>query len=344
MSINIYETQTLAGVIRNTKPSVPGFWLNFATRQFNFDTEEIHFDVVQTDNRRVAPYVMPTVAGKPQRDTGYETQKYKPAYVKIHHTIDPSRTLSRTPGEAYGGTQSPMQRQQALLAAYMRDQRDAIERRWNLMVAEVMLYGILTVEDEAYPRQVIDFGRAANHSITLAAGSRWGDSGIDPLDNLEDWGIRMQDACNYPADVVIMGTAAWAKFRKAQGLKDLLDIRRGAEQVGGLNIAPGSGAPLQYKGSDGNRQFWVYRETYDLNETTTVEIMDPRDVLMVATGGLDLARCFGAILDVDVLRPDPIFTKSWVTEEPSRRNLLSQSAPLMVPGRPNATLRARVTA
>jgi hypothetical protein len=72
--------------------------------------------------------------------------------------------------------------------------------------------------------------------------------------------------------------------------------------------------------------------------------MDPRDVLMVATGGLDMARCFGAILDVDVLRADPIFTKSWVTEEPSRRNLLSQSAPLMVPGRPNATLRARVTA
>ena len=56
MSIDIYSTYTLAGVISNTKPSVPGFWLNFATRQFNFATEEIHFDVVQTDNRRVAPY------------------------------------------------------------------------------------------------------------------------------------------------------------------------------------------------------------------------------------------------------------------------------------------------
>lgn len=343
MSINIYETQTLAGVIRNTKPSVPGFWMNFATRQFNFATEEIHFDEVRVDNRRVAPYVMPTVAGKPQRDRGYETLKYKPAYVKIHHTIDPSRTLARTPGEAYGGALSPMQRQQALLAAYLRDQRDAIERRWNLMAAEVMLYGTLTVESEAYPRQVIDFGRNANHSIILAPGSRWGDSGIDPLDHLEEWGIRVQDDCNYPVDVVIMGTAAWTKFRKAQGLKDLLDIRRGAEKVGGLDITPGSGAPLQYKGSDGNRQFWVYRETYELDDDTTAEIMDPRDVLMVATGGLDMARCFGAILDVDVLRADPIFTKSWVTEEPSRRNLLSQSAPLMVPGRPNATLRARVT-
>ena len=257
------------------------------------------------------------MAGKPQRDRGYETLKYKPAYVKIHHTIDPSRTLARTPGEAYGGALSPMQRQQALLAAYMRDQRDAIERRWNLMVAEVMLTGVLTVEDEAYPRQVIDFGRAANHSITLAAGSRWGDSGIDPLDNLEDWGIRVQDACNYPVDVVIMGTAAWAKFRKAQGLKDLLDIRRGAEKIGGLDIAPGSGAPLQYKGSDGNRQFWVYRETYELNETTTVEIMDPRDVLMVATGGLDMARCFGAILDVDVMRAEVVGHGGTVAPQPA---------------------------
>lgn len=344
MSNDIYGTQVLAGVIRNTKPTVPGFWLNFASREFRFDTEEIHFDDVLVDSRKVAPFVMPTVAGKPQRDRGFQTQKYKPAYVKIRNTIDPSRTLPRMPGEAYGGTMSPMARQQALLGTYLREHRDAIERRWNLMASEVLLYGTLTIEGEEYPRQVIDFGRAANHTVTLLAGTRWGEAGVDPLDNLGDWGTRVHDACNYPVTDVIMGTAAWAKFRKSTDLKELLDIRRGADKLGNLDIAPGSGAPLQYKGTDGNRSYWVYRESVDIDETTSVEVMDPRDVLMVASDGLAMAKCFGAILDVDVLRADPIFTKSWVTEEPSRRNLLSQSAPLMVPGRVNACLRARVVA
>jgi hypothetical protein len=114
--------------------------------------------------------------------------------------------------------------------------------------------------------------------------------------------------------------------------------------LGGLDILPGSGAPLQYKGTDGNRSFWVYSETYDTDETTTVAMMDSRDVLMVASDGLAGARCFGAILDMDLLRSQPIFSKSYTENNPSARMVLSQSAPLMVPGRPNATLKARVKA
>lgn len=343
MAVDIYGTQVLAGVITQTKPTIPGFWLNFTTRQFNFDTEAIHFDRVLMD-RRVAPYVMPTVAGKPQRELGYSTEKLIPAYVKAFNTIDPSRTLSRRPGEAYGGQLSPMARQQAILGQYLTDQRDAIERRWNLMAASVMLDGSLTINGDSHPSRTLDFSRAAGHTVTLASGSRWGDSGIVPLDNLETWSTTVHDACNFPVDTVIMGTTAWTAFRKNSELKELLDLQRGAESLGGLTVAPGSGAPLQYKGSDGNKQYWVYRETYDTDESTTVNVMDPRDVLLVASNGLELAKCFGAIMDVEVLRSVDIFTKSWVTEEPSRRNLLSQSAPLIVPGRPNATFKARVVA
>ena len=88
----------------------------------------------------------------------------------------------------------------------------------------------------------------------------------------------------------------------------------------------------------------MYRESYDISETQSVEIMDPRDVLLVAADGLGLVQAFGAILDVEVLQPLPIFTKSWVENEPSARKLLSQSSPLMIPSRPNATMRARVVA
>ena len=143
MSVDIYGTHVLAGVIRESKPTLPGFWLNFVTRVYNSEVAEIHFDRVTGLARKVAPYVMPTVAGKVQRHGGFQTEKFTPAYVKISDTIDPSRTLSRRPGEPYGGMMSPSQRRDALLAEYLQEQRDAIERRWNLMAAEVMQNGTL---------------------------------------------------------------------------------------------------------------------------------------------------------------------------------------------------------
>ena len=344
MSVDIYGTHVLAGVIRESKPTLPGFWLNFVTRVYNSEVAEIHFDRVTGLARKVAPYVMPTVAGKVQRHGGFQTEKFTPAYVKISDTIDPSRTLSRRPGEPYGGMMSPSQRRDALLAEYLQEQRDAIERRWNLMAAEVMQNGTLVIAGDDYPTTTIDFGRAANQTVTLLAGSRWTDSGVSALDNLEDWSVRVQDGCNYPVTDVVMGTSAWRAFRKNGELKELLDLSRGGESLGGLDILPGSGNPLQYKGTDGTKQYWVYRESYDISETQSVEIMDPRDVLLIAADGLGLVQAFGAILDVDVLQPLPIFTKSWVENEPSARKLLSQSSPLMIPSRPNATMRARVVA
>lgn len=344
MSLDLYSTWALAGVITTLKPTVPGFWLSWFGRTFNFDTEEVHFDVV-TPDRKIAPFVMPTVAGVPQRDKGFSTDKYKPGYVKVLNSLSPQRTLSRMAGEGFGGVLNPQQRAQALLGQYLVDHRDQVERRWNWMAAQAMLYGKITLSGDNYPTAVIDFGRASTHEATLASGSRWGDAGVVPLDNMEDWaGIVMTDS-GYPVDQVVMGPTAWRAFRKNTDLKELLDLRAGTGKLNGLDITPGNGQPLEFKGSDGNRSYWVYNETYDTDEAgTTVQMMDPRDVLLVASGGVAGARAFGAILDIDVLRPQDIFVKSYVKENPSARFLLTQSAPMMIPGRPNATLRRRVVA
>ena len=164
--------------------------------------------------------------------------------------------------------------------------RDQVERRWNWMAAQAMLNGTITLSGDEYPTTTVDFGRAAGHTITLASGSRWGDAGIMALDNLETWSTTVFNAVGYPVDVVIMGTTAWTAFRKDTDLRALNLLQQGADRLGGLDIVPGSGAPLQYKGSDGMRQFWVYSESYDTDETTSVAMMDPRDVLLVASAGI----------------------------------------------------------
>jgi Phage major capsid protein E len=343
MAIDLYGTRFLAGLISTAKPELPGFWLNFFTRQFVFETEEIMFDQVLVD-RKLAPFVLPTVAGVPQRERGYSTDKHRPAYVKPSHVLNPSRVIPRMPGEQIGGSMSLEARAQALLATYALDQRQMIERRWNWMAAQVMLTGAVTIAGEGYPTTVVDFGRPAGHTVTLGAGSRWGDAGISPLENLETWCGTVHNACGYPVDVCIMGTAAWTAFRKASDLKDMLLLLRATDRLGGLDIVPGSGAPLEYKGSDGARQYWVYSETYDQDETTQVAVMDPRDVLLVSTAGFQGAQCFGAILDFDNLRAQALFAKTWQEQNPSVRMVMTQSAPMMVPGRTKATFKSRVVA
>jgi len=343
MSHDLFSTYAMGGVIRTLRPTVPGFWLNFFTREFLFDTEEVDFDIVTVD-RKIAPFVMPTVAGKPQRERGFVVNKHKPAYIKVKNNLNPRRTLERQPGEQFGGSLSPAAREAALLAAYLADHRDQVERRWNWMAAQAMLNGSITLSGDEYPTTTVDFGRAAGQTITLGSGSRWGESGIVALDNLETWSTTVFNAVGYPVDVVIMGTTAWTAFRKDTNVQALMDLRRGTDRLGGLDIVPGSGAPLQYKGTDGQRQYYVYAEAYDTDESTTVNMMDPRDVLLVATAAIAGARCYGAILDMESLQAQSMFVKSWTIPEPSARVVLTQSAPMMVMGRVNACLKARVVA
>ena len=343
MALDIYSTATLAGVIETVKPSLPGFWMNFFNRSFAFDTEEVDFDIVMVD-RRIAPFVMPTSTGVPTRDAGYATRKFKPAYSKILSAINPRRTLERRPGEGFGGTLSPEQRAMAIIGQYAVDHRSMMERRWDWMAARALLDGSLTITGEHYPSVTIDFQRAANQTVTLASGSRWGDAGVKAMSTIEAWSTTVFQASGFPVNTVIMGTSAWTAFAADTEVRALMALYRGADKVGGLSIVPGSGETLQYKGNDGSRDYWVYNDYYDADDGTPVAIMDPRDVLLVNQAGLAGAKCFGAILDMDSLRAQPIFTKSYVEDNPSARFVLSQSAPLMVPGRPNASFKARVVA
>lgn len=346
MTMDIYGTRFLAGLIETIPPEVNGFWLNFFTRLFNFETEEIFFDKVRMD-RRMAAFCMPTVEGRPQKERGFSTDRFKPAYVKPRDIVNPSRVIPRMPGESLNGQLSLQSRAERLIVSYMAEQRSMIDRRIDWMAARALLDGQVVVEGEDYPAITVDFGRKASHDATLGAGSRWGDAGVKPLDNLETWRGMVGDDSGFKADVQIFGSQAWKAFRQDTDLKALLDLRRGGglDQLGSLSILPGSGAPLEYKGNDGTCDYFVYNGKYDSPDADTqVAIMDPRDVLVVASAGVAGAQCYGAIMDMMSLQAVKYFPKSWVTENPSARHVMTQSAPLMVPGRPDATLRRRVVA
>mgnify|MGYP001765701451 CR=1 FL=1 len=343
MTINIQDSHTLAGVVEKLQP-INSFWLNlvFPTVQ-TFEDEFIDFDIVDK-GRRVAPFVAPNVAGKPMTSKGFATRRFKPAYVKPKHAVEPNRVLKRRAGEAYTGSMSPEQRERAIITDILREQREMIERRWDIMAASAVIDGSVTIAGDDYPEVTISFGRAAGNTVTLGNGERWGDSGIKPLDQIQTWADTVYANSGYAPTDIIMGAAAWAAFRVDPDVQKQLEMRRGSVQSE-LNLAPEVLAPVAYKGQVGAFRVWVYKDWYENNSGTNVEIMNSKAVVLLNPQAIEGVRAFGAIMDARAgFQAMPIFSKMWLNEDPSVTYLMSQSAPLMIPTRPNAVLKATVLA
>jgi hypothetical protein len=345
MSVDIFSTHVLTRVVENlNRPS--SFLLDsfFGSEQTE-ESEEIHFDIDKS-KPRLTPFVSPLVAGQVVDDEGYVTKSFKPAYAKDKRRFDPLRPLKRSIGEKIGGTLLPQQRLEANLNRTMMKQLENLTRREEVMASEALRTGKITVEGDNYPTVVVDFGRDPELTVALAGSSRWGEATINPLDDLEDWVATVQEKSGAVARTVIMDTKAWRLFKSNEKIEKLLDIRRLRDDAG-INLGPiafGQGNELaRYVGSIGDLDFWIYNDRYVDEQDQTQKLLPDYTVLLGSISQLEGTRCYGSILDEKAnYRAQRYFSKSWLEEDPAVRWLLLQSAPLLVPYRPNASFCATV--
>lgn len=337
--MDIYSTQVLAKVVErlHTPPSflLDTFFPNVQTS----DKEEIFFDV--TDSKpRISPFVSPLLPGKVVDSGGYQTKSFKPAYVKDKRRFDANIPYKRMAGEIIGGSLSPAQRYERALATHLKDQLDNLTRREEVMAAEILRTGKVIVSGDGYPAQTVDFGRDAELTKALSGSATWDSSGVNPVDDLEDWAITLQDKSGVVAKTVVMDPQAWKIFRSNTTVQKYLDIRRGTNNT--INIDPqiiSENEKARYAGSIGDFAIWVYNDTYVDDKGATCKLLPEKTVILGSREGLEGTRCYGAIHDEKAnWTAQRYFTKSWIEEDPSVRWLLLQSAPLVVPYRPNASM------
>jgi len=339
--VNIYTTAFLNGVVDSLlRP--PSFLLDmFFQNVVTSEQEEIKFDVAD-GKRRIAPFVHPLKEGKVVEGLGYKTNTFTPAYIKDKRVFDPSKALKRRAGERIGGDLSNMDRARANLAVALEDQLAMLTRRLEVMAAEVLRTGKATITGEGFPGVVVDFGRAVGHTLTLGAGSKWGDAGVKPLNNLEDWALTVAQASGATVTDVLFTVGAWRKFRENTDAQNAIDTQLG--QLANFQIPIASVEGLEFKGTIGGKRLWVYTGWYvDPQTGTEVAIIQDGWVILVAQNGLLGTRHFGAIRDEQAgFQAREFFSKSWFVEDPPVRFLMMQSAPLVVPYRPNASMAVQV--
>lgn len=345
----IYDSRTLLGVFADDVHMQPpsSYWLdNFFQSQIEFTTEEIDFSKI-SDVRKLAPLVVPTAQGKPIYSAAERRTVVKPAYVKPKDPVTATRMIRRAAGIGDLGRQQPMspkQRYDAIIGDIQRQHRYAIERRWEWMAANAILFGQNTLEDEAYPLTIVDFGRDSSHSITLANGARWGDAGVSILKSVQGWITKLRNAkFGGVANRLTIGSAAWEVMQEDEEIREFLNVQFKSNAGINLNLGLKEGLEVEYVGKlSNNLDVYVYSDYYQLGDGTVVPFMDPRDVVLTSPSVRGV-RCFGAIQDIGAqLQAMPVFSKMWNQEDPSATFVMNQSAPLMVPVNPNATLRARV--
>lgn len=341
--VDVHSTQVLNRVI-DEMPDRTTFLVDMFFPGVDVSDEEtILFD--STNGRKlIAPFVSPLAEGKIVADLGYETDSFRPAYVKDKRFFDPKKGSTRIPGEKIGGTLTPAARINRAIKANLQEQLDMLAGRNEVMAGEILRTGKATISGERYPTRVVDFKRRAENTVVLTGGDRWGEAGVNPYDELDAEAQELSDATGYGATDVIFGLEAWKLF-KPHIPKDALDktLENGSmtEVLMGYVRQPRDG--VAYRGRSGYLRFWTYTGTYtDPEDGQTKKTLGDYDVI-IGGASIDGVRHYGAIQDFAAgLQARQYFVKSKEHFDPSRMEYLMQSAPLLVPYRRNNVKCLRV--
>ena len=342
IQLSRYETWELDAMVEQLERPNPWLLRTFFGRSKFFDTKQIEFDIVDR-GRRMAPFVAPTVAGKPMVREGYRTRTLTPAYIKPTALVRPGEAFTRLPGEgAYGGVMTPKQRFDKIVAEYLALHEDMIDNRLEWMAAQTLVNGAITISGESYPTVTVDFGRDPSLHVTLTGGATWDQSTSAPLEDIENASLNVRQISKgaIVTDLVMSGSA-WNLLKRNQEITDLIDIRFRRDLNGATSIDGGPRTNLNepvYVGTlQGRIDMWVY-DSYDLDDTGAPQPYIPANtVIGIATGALEGTQYYGAILDLDAeIQARRSFSKSKVLFNPSGLELVTQSGPLLAPRRPNA--------
>lgn len=346
MGYTAYSTHQLLEAVRNV-PRPNMFWLDWAFRQqVNFTSKSIDFDKIDR-GRRLAPFVAPSAQGKVMSKEGYLTRQFEPAYLKPKHVVEPDDIIVRMAGEQLAGSMSLAARRDAKIMELMTLQREMVMRRWNLMAAQAVIDGQITVVGDDFPEVTIAFGRDANQTVTLTGGDLWTDTANStPYADLENFSTDTARLSGYGITDFLMGTSAWSALAAHPDTEKLLNTNLRSGDTS-LSLGPAQtaedGSMIQLKGTTGAFRIWLYSDIYQNDAGTNTEILSADTIVGLNPGGLQGVRCFGAILDPRAgYQAVDIYSKNWINEDPAAEYVMSQSAPLMVPKEPNASMKAKV--
>lgn len=349
MPIDAFSTTSLArAVMQMTRPT--RFLLDnfFPSEVFSEGRETVSFEKVRA-RPRIAPYVHPDVQARPFSASGRELTEITPPTVKLITPIKPSMVLKRALGEQIGGgSLSADDREAALTEQIIAEHLSAVTFREQQQAGEILTSGTVTVSGDGYDvAQVINFQRASALTIGLTGTDRWtqNDPASDPEGDVENVTTLVAENDGGIVTDLVFGPDAWMLFKARlialNKMLGLFDYARGG--TSSVELGPQGGVGGRFLGTlSGQYRCWWYYETFINASNVRVPIIPRNAMIAVAAGGegvgFDGMRGYGSIPNAELGYASlPYAVTEFYEKNPSRKNIMTESTPLMMPGNPNSS-------
>ncbi|MGR2678721.1 major capsid protein [Chromobacterium haemolyticum] len=338
----IYDTNTLIQVVPNLKRAQSFLLDTFFPNIVMSETEFVSIDV-DVGKRRMSPFVSPLVEGKLVEQRRYQTNVFKPAYIKDKRAPDLRKPVRRQIGERIGGELSAAEREMANLQFEMEDQLDMLTRRLEWMAAQALLLGKVTISGDGFPTVVVDFGRDASLTTALTGGAQWGQAGVVPSQMLETWGHQVLKKSGGVCTNLVFTTSSWLNFIQDPVVKTAIWYP-GSGQGNTVQIGAQTQRGAVYKGRWGQYDLWLYNDWY-VDDNNVEQPMLPDGTVIMCGPDMQGTRAFGQILDPAFNYAGlPFAPKTWMQDDPAQRLIMMQSSPIVIPSQVNACFAATVCA
>ncbi|MGR3992459.1 major capsid protein [Pseudomonas sp. 1121_17] len=306
-----------------------------------FGTEAVTIDIIK-GQRKMAPFVHPTLPGSISQRTGFSSSTYKPPYIQPKRATRAELILKRGAGETPFSTRSPLERAGEQLGRDLVDLDSEITRREEWMCAQALTTGRIRVVGDGVD-DTIDFLMEDTHKVTLANG-RWNTEASDPIANLRQWRRMIAKDSGRSANVAVLSAEAQDAFQNNNAVLKQLNSRRVDLGLIKPEELPDGVTYLGYL-NDPGVDLYAYDE-WHVDDEGDEQPAIPAGGLILGSTSTRNAMLYAAIQDMEAIESGLVeaarFPKSWVTKEPSVRWLKLQSAPLAGLLEPNAFMYAKV--
>jgi len=325
----LFDSYTINKVVEQLYPARTFLKQTFFPNEQTFSTKYIEWDKIKT-TRKLAPFVSSISKAKDMTKTGYTKNIVEAPYINMSVNVTNIDLLSRKAGDGFQGSgKSPYEQAEEMLAKELLDLENKVERRCEWMASKALQSGSVVLDGD-FSGKEINYGSVA----TLTPGALWSVSTSDPIDDLGDWCLQLQESSGYIPDICIMSPSVVQYFIKNETVKELMDLLK--LRIGEINVAQlGNGVSflgtLNVGGSILDIYSYVEWYTTDAGVSTPM-IPNGKVILGSKSASIENYFGYGAIQDLEY--PDPISTKfwvkSWTEKNPSVRFLGMQSAPLPI--------------
>lgn len=281
--MDIYSTRAQLAAIEQMPREYSALFDYFGHEAGTVEDDKAIYDY-RKGTRVMAPTVHPGTGGVLMERPGFETREIGFSCIAPERIIEDQNLKGRTFGEKVLGGMTPQEREKKLLAKDLLEMRQAIQRRYEWMVRQVLLTGklqIFTYTNEGRnvnPTKIADYGFTNNYT----PDTKWNEAGAKIDDDMKRIFDLVYDGLGYVDRILMAPDVASALIENTNYIK-LFDAKN--IEMGKIN-AQYRGQGLRFLGynSDGAEMYSLSGSFIDDDGTSKPVI--PKGTLIAGSKGI----------------------------------------------------------